>query len=69
MIIKLQKPDITCPSCQSKDININLRLDYVDCNNCGTDINGISFEFEDDQTFCNCDLCKKLMIDKGSEVN
>lgn len=61
MEIRLPKPDIICPICQSKDININLRLDYIDCNNCGTDIHGIIFTWEEESKFCQCDLCKKLM--------
>lgn len=64
MIIKLQKP--TCPECTSDNIYIHSSRDHFECNDCGYD-EQIIYIFEDEQTFCNCDLCKKLMIDKSDQ--
>lgn len=61
MIIKLQKP--TCPECKSKDIKIYLNDCFFKCNNCG-EVNIFEIVWEEDQTFCNCDLCKTLNLTK-----
>lgn len=78
MEIKLPKIDIKCTNCSSDNLNyfiesrfqldINNIIINVDCNNCGIFFE-LNLKFEDEQTFCNCDLCKKLMVDKGSKVN
>lgn len=65
MIIKLPKP--TCPDCKSKNIRIYSDNHMFECNNCGGDYI-IDIVWEEDQTFCNCELCKKLMVDKGNEL-
>lgn len=63
MIIKLPKPDITCPDCKSKDIRIYKTHDAFECNDCGYG-HTIDIVFEDEQTFCNCELCKTLNLIK-----
>ena len=76
MIIKLPKPDIKCPECRSDNLNyfiesrfqsdINNIIINVDCNNCGIFFE-LKLNFEEDPLFCNCDICKKLMIDKDDQ--
>lgn len=61
MIIKLPKP--TCPDCKSKNIRIYSSNQYCECNNCGADFL-IDIVWQDEQTFCNCDLCKTLNLIK-----
>ena len=61
MIIKLQKP--TCPDCKSKNIRIYSDNQYFECNNCGGDY-VIDIIWEDEQKFCNCELCKSLNLTK-----
>ena len=78
MEIRLPKIDIKCPNCGSGNLNFFNdgwhKIDFdeilidLDCNNCGIYFN-IKLIFEDEQTFYNCELCKKLMVDKGCEVN
>ena len=73
MEIRLPKIDIKCPNCGSDNLNFfndgwhKLDIDEIlidsDCNNCETKFQ-IKLIFEDEQTFCNCEICKQLNLIK-----
>lgn len=73
MEIRLPKPDIKCVQCGQRINNFvidgrtesNIEI-YSNCSNCGHDI-FIDVIFEEDPILCNCDLCKKLNIDKDNK--
>lgn len=59
-----------CPICNKPPFKIDCGIEQIkkgmslkwffQCKNCGIQYDK-TFIFEEEQTFCNCDLCKKLM--------
>lgn len=68
MKIRLPKPDIKCPVCDSP-FKIDCGIEHIkkgmslrwffECKDCGNQYNK-KFVFEEDPLFCNCEVCKKI---------